>query len=618
VLKLPCTLPGERAQDLESAGLYLANSKIPSMRFHARALLLAILVAAASSASAATVTGTVQSATGAPLSGMVVAAYDSTGILRGTATTDATGLYVLIVPQGSYRILAYDQAGVYATAFDANAESFETSPLRSIGANGAQVSFTLVRGGTITGRVQSANGAPGAGMIVEAYNLSGTRRGFTTANAAGEYTLVVPPGDYKVLAYDPAGVLAPRFHSGARSFAEATPVHVFESGASGVFFTLANAATVTGTAVDAATGLPLPSISVYAYTPGGALVTVVTTDANGAYRFSLPAGDYRFVAADDARIYATAYYGGSRSFETSTVLNVAAGEQRGNVQLALTRGARITGHVNGPNLLVGAYNLDGTLHASATSDANGNYTLVVVPGQYRIAVSDPSLTFATLFYGGAAHFRLAQNLSVTGNMSGIDVTLPRGGRISGVVRDVLTTLPLAGITVAAYDQSGLAVASATTGADGGYALVVAPGAYRIVAFDPQLTYATSYAGNASSYETTGPVAVQADAMITTDFTMRRGVRVTGTVTHQNGNALTGVEVFALDSSGNRVAGAVTNASGAFTIVVAPGTYRFIASDPHGRYGNSTPTGELTIAQSQPTPTIALTLQGFSRRRSVRH
>lgn len=587
------------------------------MRFHARALFLAIVVAAASAAGAATVTGTVQSAHGVPLSGMVVAAYDAAGTLRGTATTDATGLYVLTVPVGSYRILAYDLAGVYATEFDDHAESFETSPLRSIGAGGAQVSFTLERGGTITGRVQGANGASGAGMIVEAYNLSGTRRGFTTATGAGEYTLVLPPGDYKVLAYDPAGVLAPRFHSGARSFAEATPVHVFEGTASGVFFTLANAAIVTGTAVDAGTGLPLPSITVYAYTPGGALVTTAATNAAGAYRFSLPAGDYRFVAADDARVYATAYYGGSRSFEASTALNLAAGEQRGNVQLALTRGARLSGHVNGPDLTVAAYNLDGTLHASTTSDATGNYTLVVAPGEYRLAVSDPSLTFATLFYGGATHFRLARTLNVTGNMSALDVTLPRGGRISGTVRDVLTTLPLPGITVAAYDESGLAIAFATTGADGRYALAVAPGAYRLIAFDPQLTYATSYAGNASSYETTGPLAVQADARLTTDFTMRRGIRVTGTVTHQNGGPLTGVEVFALDASGNRVAGAVTNA-GAFTIVVAPGTYRFIASDPLGRYAAGAPTGALTIAQGQPIPTIALTLHGFSRRRSVRH
>ncbi len=601
----------------EGPASILVNSKNPSMRFYGRALFLAILVAVASAASAATVTGTVQGAGGLPLSGMVVAAYDATGILRGTATTDATGLYILTLPTGSYRFLAYDVAGVYATAFDGNAESFETSRLRTIGNNGAQLSFTLVRGGTITGRVRTANDLPAAHMVVEAYNLSGTRRGFTTANVAGEYTLVLPPGDYKVVAYDLAALLAPKFHSGARSFADATPVHVFEGSATAVSFTLESAAIVTGTVVEATSGLPLSSMTVYAYTPAGALVSIATTSAGGAYTFSLPAGDYRFVAADDEKVYATGYYGGGRSFEGSVVIDVAAGEQRGNVRLALVRGARITGRVNAPDLTVAAYNADGTLHASTTSDAAGNYTLVVAPGQYRIAVSDPTMTFATLFYGGASVFRLAQNLSVTGNVSGIDVTLPRGGRISGVVRDALTTLPLAGITVAAYDASGVAIASATTGSDGRYALTVAPGAYRFVASDPQLSYTTSYAGGATSYETTGPVSVQADATITADFTMRRGVRVSGTVTNENGGPLTGIEVFALDASGNRVAGAVANA-GAFTIAVAPGTYRFVALDPDGRYSPSTPTGNITIVQGQPTPTIALTLQGLTRRRSVRH
>jgi hypothetical protein len=587
------------------------------MRFPTRALLLVLFLAAAATAGAATVTGTVRNASGTPLSGMVVAAYDASGALSGTATTDATGLYVLTVPSGSYRVLAYDLSGIYATTFDNNAESFETSPLRSIGNSGAQISFTLVRGGTITGNVQSASGVPRANMAVEAYNLSGTRRGFTTTDAAGDYTLVLPPGDYKLVAFDPNGALAPKFYLNARSFAEATPLPVTESDTNTAFFTLAPAGVISGTAIDAGTGLPLNGVLVYAYTPAGALVATTTTDASGAYDFALPAGDYKLVAADNARVYATAYYGGSRSFEASTIVDVGAGEQRGGFQLALARGVRISGHVNAPNLVIGAYNLDGTLHASSTSDSNGNYTLVVVPGDYRIAVSDPALGFATLFYGGESHFRNARTVNVTGDLNAIDVTLQRGGRIGGIVRDANNSAPLAGITVAAYDASGLAVSSATTGADGRYALVVAPGAYRVVAFDPGLNYATSYNGGASSYETTGPVAVAANAQIAADFTMRRGVRVSGSVTTSAGSPVNGVEVFALDASGNRVAGAVTS-NGEFTIVLTPGTYRFVAIDPLGRFPAGAPTAAVTIVQGQQPPLIDLTLQSLSRRRSVRH
>ncbi|MEK6374716.1 MAG: carboxypeptidase regulatory-like domain-containing protein [Acidobacteriota bacterium] len=587
------------------------------MRLLVRALLTVVPLLTASAAHAAAVTGTVSSAAaGFPLSGMVVAAYDPAGMLRGTASTDGTGLYVLALAPGEYRLLAYDPAGVYATSFDANAESFETSPVRTISASGAQISFALVKGGKVTGGVRSANGTAIPGAVVEAYNLSGTRRGFAIANNSGDYSLVLPPGDYKLVAYHLAGYFAPAFHLAARSFAEATPVRVTEAAAAAVTLVLDVAAQVSGTAIDAATQQPLASMLVYAFTPAGAQVSVTTTDATGHFRFSLPGGDYRFVAADASRAYATAYYDGSRSFERSSIIVVTAGERRDDLRIALTPGARISGRVNAPNFIVTAYNLDGTLHATTTSDAAGRYTLVVAPGEYRIAASDPSLTYAALFYGGMADFRFAQTLSVTGDVAGIDVTLPRGGRVSGTVRNSNSQV-LSGITVAAYDASGALASAAITGADGRYALVVAPGTYRLLAFDPQLAYVTSYAGGAASYETTGPLAIEADAMITADLTMRRGVRVSGTVKTDKGRLLTGVEIFALDALGNRTAGATSN-DGAFTIVVPPGTYRFVAVDPYRRYAPAEPSAAVDIVEGQTPPAIALTLTAVSRRRAVHH
>jgi hypothetical protein len=585
------------------------------MRFLARALYTLVVLTAAIAADAALVSGIVSSsATGHPLGNMIVAAYDEAGNLHGTAGTDAVGFYVLTLPAGGYRLLAYDPAGVYATTFDVDAESFEASPLRSISAGGASISFGLVVGGAIAGTVQTTSGAPGPNAVVEAYNLSGTRRGFTAANASGEYTLVVPPGEYKVVAYDDAGIYAASFHPGVRTFGEAAAVRVLESATTSIPFTLAAAARVSGQAVDAATGASLRSISVFAYTPAGALVATAITDATGTFRLSLPDGDYRFVGADAARVYANAYYDRTSSFDTANVVTLLAGEQR-SLQLAVSRGVRITGHINAPNLLVAAYNLDGTLHASTTSDAAGSYTLVVSPGDYRIAVSDPALVFATQFYGGATLFRFAQRLIVHADIGGIDVTLPRGGRVNGIVRSN-TAQPLAGMTVGAYDSAGALVASATTGADGRHSLVVAPGLYRLVAFNPALIYATSYAGGATSYETTVPLSVQANANLNADFTLRRGIRLTGSVATPHGIPADDIEIFALDASGNRAAGGVSH-DGTFTLVVLPGTYRLIAIDPMSRYAASEPSAFIAVTQGQTPAPIALTLQA-SRRRAVRH
>jgi hypothetical protein len=613
--EIPSTLRSGRAQAFRQLRREFRYDSNDLMRALALVSLIAFFLCA-TVASAAVVSGTVREAgTNVPLAGKIVAAYDASGQLRGTATTDPTGLYVLNLDPGSYRILAYDLSGIYATMFDANAESFETSPLRTIPASGATISFALVRAGTVIGRVRG-NGNGLSGMVVDAYNLSGTRRGSTTTDANGDYSLVLPPGEYKLVAYDPLGFYGHAFYEGEHSFEEATAVRVDPGVPRGANFTLEIAARAIGTVVDAATNVPLAAMLVYAYSSDGTLVGTTVTDSAGQFRFSLPGGNYRFVAADASGNYATGFYENSRAFETSRVVTLVSGQLRGDLRIALARGAHIRGHVNAPNLFVAAYNLDGTLHATTTSNANGDYTLLVAPGDYRIAVSDLSGTYATRFFGDASSFRVAQTVTASVDISGIDVTLPVGGRITGTTRDASGN-PLPGISVVAYDAAGLLIGSATSGSDGRYTLVLAPGPYRVLAFDPNLGYATSYAGAATTFEATIPLNVTAGTSTTVDFTMRPGMRLTGTVKTDQGTSLDAIEIFAIDANGNRVAGA-TSSNGTFTLVLRPGTYRFIAVDPQGRYPATAPTAPTTITEGQLPPPLALTVTTPARRRAVRH
>ena len=589
------------------------------MSLFPRALLACgVLICAAMTARAATVRGNVTEADShAPLIGMAVAAYDTAGTLRGTATTDATGLYLLSIPSGDYRVLAYDPNGIYATTFDGNADSFETTPVRTVGSGGAEIHFGMVKGGRVTGAVARANGIPPTGAVVEAYNLSGTRRGFTSADASGSYSLVLPPGTYKLVAYDIVGTYAAIFYRQARTFDEATPVQVTASKETeNIFFTLELAARVTGKAIDDATDTPLASIDIYAYTPSGQQVAKTTTDAFGAFRLSLPAGQYRFVAADPKRTFAPAYYNGSRSFDRADVMTLVEGEQRANVDIALVRGVLVSGRVSAPNVTVGAFTLDGALHSSATSGAGGQYALVVAPGEYKIGAFDSSLTYATRFYPDTADFRFAERLWMLGNTGGINLTLPRGGRITGTVRRP-NGQPFTGIIVAAYDSSGTAIAQSVSAADGKYTIVVAPGAYRVLAFDTQLTCATSYAGGATSFDTTVPRQVAADAVVAVNLDMRSGLRVGGQVLSERGAALSDIEVVALDAAGNRVGGA-TSRDGSFTVVVLPGTYRLFAYDPANRYYAAEHPDSVTVTEAQIPLPITFTLETVVRRRSVRH
>lgn len=588
---------------------------LPNVRVPLACLLLALCAAPAA---AATVRGVVTSAAGgARLSGSVVAAYDAAGAPPASATTDASGQYFLTLPAGSYRLLAYDPEGTYATVFYGNAESFETTSfVQVVDGSPVDANFTLPRGGTLSGWVSASN-APLAGAVVEAYNLSGTRRGFTTTNASGQYSLVLPAGDYKLFAYDANDFFAGEFAVNVRAFADAALVPVDPPAATTRSFILERAARVSGTVVDAQTRAPLTGKLVYAYTAGGSLVATTATDFSGAFRFSLGPGPYRFVAGDPGRVYAPSFYGGSRSFERSDMVTVVSGEQRPGVTLAAERGAIVSGRVNAAaTVVVAAYNLDGTQHTSTTSDA-GLYTLVVAPGDYKLAVLDPTGTYATQFYAGMTTFAGATELTILvgQTLTGIDFTPPRAGRFTGTILDAATLQPLGGMTIAAYDAAGVLVAHTTSASNGTYTLAITPGQFRLLVFDTRLEYATAYAAGATSYEATVPLSVEANGVQSVGFVMRHGVRVTGTVADESGAGIDGAEVFALDEAGNRVAGATTS-GGAFTLVVPPGTYNFAVIDPRHRYATSWTATPVAVGSTPPAP-LTFTMTAVTRRRAVR-
>ena len=589
------------------------------MTFLVRSMLTGLLFAViAASAGAATVSGVVTNPAGA-FPGAIVASYDTAGSARATATTDASGHYSLTLPAGTYRLLAYDPAGKYATVFYGNADSFDTSAFIQF-SEGAplEVSFTLPLAGMVAGSV-SGGGAPLASGVVEVYNLSGTRRGSSTTSVSGQYSVVLPAGDYKVFAYDSKDAFAGVFAGDAHAFAEAGVVHVDPPATTTVSFALELAARISGTVVDAQTRAPLAGKLAYAYTVAGSLVKTTTTGTDGSFHFSLAPGSYRFVAADPSQVYAPVFYAASRSFERSDIVGLVAGEERTDLTLAAERGGIVRGHVNAnEKMQIVAYNIDGTLHTSVETNATGDYALVVAPGTYKLAVIDADGQYATQFYPAAQTFASAAELSVSAGqqLTAIDFSPTRAGRFVGTVRDGATEQLLHGVNVVAYDPTGLRVAQTTTAADGTYRLSMTPGQYRLLAFDPGLEYATAYAGGATSYETTMPLAVAAGAEQAAGFKMFRGVRVTGKVVEEHGGSLDGIEVFALDATGNRVAGTSTSSTGSFTLVVQPGMYTLVTRDPYHRFAMRLPGTPVAVGATAPSP-VTLIMDTITRRRTVR-
>lgn len=297
--------------------------------------VLSILVALPAAGQFSLVSGTVSAQSGL-LSGITVAAYNAEGQLVVTTNTDMQGRYTLALPEGSYRLLAYDLNGFWATSFYSNASSFETSALLPFSQSQSVtgINFTLVPGIHVSGFV-SAGATPLAGIVVAAYNLDGTRRAFERTRGNGSFSLVLPPGQYKFVAYDDNQNYATQFFSNQTSFQSATVVTV-TGPISTISFSLTFAARVTGRVIDRDSAQPVSTVDVTAYDLAGNLVTSVRPDSSGRFSMALPQGAYKFVVVDPDKRYQVSFYRDAGSFASAASFSLSAGSFQSNIDFALS------------------------------------------------------------------------------------------------------------------------------------------------------------------------------------------------------------------------------------------------------------------------------------------
>jgi hypothetical protein len=265
--------------------------------------------------------GTVRNTDNQPLGDMTVQVYNASGFLAASATTDSLGRYVMPVAPGTYRLLAFDREGNYAVNFHRGATSFETSvPVNVTSGQFVTIDFILSRGAAISGTVFEAGTArPLAGALVAAYNDDGSRRTFTTSSASGSYTLIVPAGGYKVVAYHEAQAYVPEFFVEQRLFASA---QVVNAPAAGINFTLERGSAVRGRVLEKGTSAPVANVNIVAYDLQGNIRARTETNATGAFTLVVPAGAYKFAAEDENAVFESTFFGDTTQFNAAAALAV--------------------------------------------------------------------------------------------------------------------------------------------------------------------------------------------------------------------------------------------------------------------------------------------------------
>jgi protocatechuate 3,4-dioxygenase beta subunit len=469
------------------------------------------------------------------------------------AVTDASGYYTFTVTGGEYDVnLPWTPPSGYARPV--------TTTQRVIVTTGdvSGVDFVLLpKNRSVGGRVTIRDTETGVeGVQMRLYSSSPYVSVYTETTSAGYYTFTEQTeGDYTVCVEDtPPGYVA--------SPPASLQVEVTATNRSGVNFEMLVAdKTIRGTVGEAGgDGLAGVHVNAYSYDTDYTYYPDATTDANGAYTLTVPAGYFRIEVS-----LPSGYAGRQR-------LRAPAGAS--GVDFALQRRSQtITGQVTDyhptqtiplPGVFVYAENYDcytwdwSGYNASATTDASGYYTLTVIPGSYEVRAT--KMGYPTPPYQDAQ----------SGD-SDVNFTMPEGFVIRGQVTGVTVeggTLVLPNAYVYAYNTHECASSrhdqSTSANANGYYTLTVDAGTYAVSVGKSE------YASPPAQSVTVGPD--QSDV----DFEMSPLYLVTGTVRYPNGQPVAH-DAWVRALYGPYYESDWTDADGQYEVYVISGTFHIAAN-----------------------------------------
>jgi hypothetical protein len=370
--------------------------------------------------------------------------------------TGSDGTWSLGVAPGSYAVSFYDDSGTYAdgylgaSGFTNDPNAAKTITVKSANVTGQNV--VLPKAVAISGTV--TNGKAGlADIDVEVDSAAdGSYYDDVLTEADGTWSIPVAPGSYTVTFTDDSGTYASGY-LGKNGFTydpnSAATVIVTNATVGGKNVVLPAALHISGTVTDTSSNA-LSGIDVYAYDSKTMdPVAYGMTDDDGTYSMAVAPGTYLVEFSDSAGTYPSGYWSksgftddvGTADSVTVTKADVPA------INAALPTGYVISGVVTDQSDLgigdieVDIYNTSDDLVASAYTEDDGSYSVVVAPGPHTVAFVDDSGTYADGYWDGSGfNVEPASARQFSGAHSGVDVVMPPG--LSGPL-DV-TAVALAG------------------------------------------------------------------------------------------------------------------------------------------------------------------------------
>jgi hypothetical protein len=542
--------------------------------------------------------GSVTRISGAKMEGIQVNVYTSAWDLAGYAYTDINGAYSINFVAGNYYIEFYQYESPNAHGFwsatglqDGQAHAGTVSV--TSGDVTADVVLPIV---SISGTVTDGS-SPLPGIAV---TLLGDDNNSTDTDSDGQFSFDVLPGTYQLSFYDPNGVYGYGWWS-------ATGFKYDASDASDIVVSnldttadieLPPAIYITGTvrSTNAAHTL-LSDIDVEADTTSGDYVNDAPTDTDGTYSIVVAPGSYKIYFSDGSEVYASVYHtasGYTYDLAGAMVVVVTAAD------VVVNQSLPVAVHIKGKVTDNGGTALDGievyadslTDYSYATTDATGNYSVVVSPGTYTLSFRDNDMLYAAGYYSTAGYTWNSSTASAvvvsTADVTGKNVKLPLAPHIQGKVTktggDAVTgeRVVVDGDSFSTWEVND---------PDGTFSIAVQPGSYTLYfvqdIMGDKADYARGYLG------ASGFVYFHKDAALitvaTADVTGKNVVLpvptfITGTVSDLASVALSGIDVSA--QGNDESYGATTADDGTYWMDVAPNAaYTMVFDDSSDTYAS---------------------------------
>ncbi|TMF76593.1 MAG: HYR domain-containing protein, partial [Chloroflexi bacterium] len=540
----------------------------------------------------------------------------------GGTNTDATGHYRLTVRQGTYRLnvsASPDRRLVmqWWAGVPGGTPYFERAADITVGpADATDRDFDVVFGTLIQGRVTDTSGNPLGGIGVTANDATipcCEGLAFGGADAAGRYTLIVPPGRLvRVFFGTGNSPFGSQWWDNKPSFDVAD---ILETSIDhpAIDAHLASAVTIGGRVTDSTGTIPVPGAEVNALdgsVPCCVFLGGAQTDAQGNYSISLAPGRTVKIAfaifgpgTPPGTRYLGQWWNDKQSFDAATP--IVAGASVSGVDAHLATGFLISGHVNDRE----GHSLPG-IHvqvidpavpccpfreiAHTQTNATGDYAAAVPAGTYKVQffefplAAEPHLN---QWWQQKPFDQGADLLVVTGDRPGIDAFMDAAKFVRGRVTDETGTTGIPGVFVSASNdetQCCKFLGGAQTDSLGNYSFIVPRNTLVKVQFQPPSgsPYTGEWWNDKSAFSLADSIFMVTDQNFI-NARLAIGFIISGRVTEAgSGAGLEGVQVVASDRNLSccvDVGATRTGPGGTYQLRVGPGTYRVWFGDPSDRH-----------------------------------